>query len=223
MSIKNNTTSLQELLEIANNLPDAGDEQETPVISVNSANGLITAIAGDKSATYQLAFQPAKTITPSTASQIAVSSGYYTGGSITVASVPTQSKSVTPKATTQNVTPDSGKFLSKVTVNGDSNLVASNIKSGVSIFGVAGTASTGTDTSDATAAAGEIFEGETAYVNGSKVTGTFTIEDELTEQDDLLAQIEAVLTNRVYAVTETWTLTMVDGSTVNKVVELIER
>lgn len=78
------------------------------------------------------------TITPSTASQIAVSSGYYTGGDITVAAVPTQSKTVTPTSTTQNITPDSGKFLSKVTVNGDANLVAGNIKSGVSIFGVNG-------------------------------------------------------------------------------------
>lgn len=88
--------------------------QATPSITVNSS-GLITATAtqtagyvsaGTKSATKQLAFQAAKTITPTTASQIAVSSGYYTGGNVTVA--------------------------------GDSNLVAGNIKSGVSIFGVAG-------------------------------------------------------------------------------------
>lgn len=58
-------------------------EQATPEISVSS-NGLITATAGTKSATHQLAFQPAKTITPTTTSQIAVSSGYYTGGDITV-------------------------------------------------------------------------------------------------------------------------------------------
>lgn len=88
--------------------------QATPSISINSS-GLITATAtqtagyvaaGSKSATKQLAFQAAKTITPSTASQIAVSSGYYTGGDVTVA--------------------------------GDSNLVAENIKSGVSIFGING-------------------------------------------------------------------------------------
>ena len=69
--------------------------------------------------TYQLAFQSAKTITPTTTSQVAVSSGYYTGGAVTVA--------------------------------GDSNLVADNIKSGVSIFGVSGsyvgTGSSGGDTS----------------------------------------------------------------------------
>ena len=66
--------------------------QATPTVSIDST-GKITATAtqaagyvaaGSKSATKQLAFQPAKTITPSTASQIAVSSGYYTGGDVTV-------------------------------------------------------------------------------------------------------------------------------------------
>ena len=89
--------------------------QATPSVSIDSS-GLITATAtqtagyveaGTKSATKQLAFQAAKTIIPTTTSQIAVSSGYYTGGT--------------------------------VTVKGDSNLVAENIKSGVSIFGVNGT------------------------------------------------------------------------------------
>lgn len=125
--------------------------QATPSVSINSS-GLITATAtqtagyvaaGTKSSTHQLAFQAAKTITPSTASQIAVSSGYYTGGNITVAAIPTQTKTVTPTSATQNITPDSGKFLSKVTVNGDTNLVADNIAEGVSIFGVTGTHSGG--------------------------------------------------------------------------------
>lgn len=51
----------------------------------------------------------------------------------------------------------------------------------------------GIDTSDATASADEIMSGETAYVNGQKVTGTFTIDSELTAQDDLITQIQSAL------------------------------
>jgi hypothetical protein len=106
-AVRNKTNSSEEMTlgDIVNNINNI-ETGVTPEISISS-NGLITAVAGDKSSTHQLAFQPAKTITPSTASQIAVSSGYYTGGDITVA--------------------------------GDANLVAGNIKSGVSIFGVNGT------------------------------------------------------------------------------------
>ena len=96
----------------------------TPSISVSS-NGLITASVtqgsgliesdGTKSATKQLTTQGAKTVTPKTYAQTAVSSGRYTTGAVTVA--------------------------------GDANLVASNIKSGVSIFGVMGTATTITSVS----------------------------------------------------------------------------
>ena len=89
-------------------------EQATPNITVSSS-GLITATSeqsegyvalGTKSSTQQLTTQAAKTVTPGTANQTAVTSGCYTTGA--------------------------------VTVKGDANLVAENIKSGVSIFGVTG-------------------------------------------------------------------------------------
>ncbi len=54
----------------------------------------------------------------------------------------------------------------------------------------------GTDTSDATATADEIFAGETAYTANGKVTGTFTIENELTEQNDLISQISTLVQSK---------------------------
>ena len=83
LTLQSNNTDLQAILNQINELPEAV-EQATPIISVSS-NGLITATAGTKSATKQLAFQAAKTITPTTTSQIAVSGGYYTGGNVMVA------------------------------------------------------------------------------------------------------------------------------------------
>ena len=51
----------------------------------------------------------------------------------------------------------------------DPNLLAENIKSGVTISGV-----TGTFTNDGTAKASDMADGVTAYVNGAKITGNVT-------------------------------------------------
>ena len=51
----------------------------------------------------------------------------------------------------------------------------------------------GIDTSDATAEASEIFYGKTAYVDGEKITGNFTINDEVADQISLISQIKSAL------------------------------
>lgn len=54
-----------------------------------------------------------------------------------------QSKTITPSATEQTIYASSSSCdgFSSVTVKGDSNLISSNIKNGVSIFGVTGSLS----------------------------------------------------------------------------------
>lgn len=54
----------------------------------------------------------------------------------------------------------------------------------------------GTDTSDADATADDLFDGKTAYVNGEKLTGTFTIDNELNEQNDLILQITELVATK---------------------------
>ena len=81
---------------------------------------------------------------------------------------------------TSNQTIAAGQYLKEAqTIKGDANLVSANIKAGVTIFGVAGKTSV-VDTADATAAAGNILSGKTAYVNGTKITGTVSTKGSIT-------------------------------------------
>ena len=78
---------------------------------------------------------------------------------------------------TQVVSPSAdGKLMSKVTINRPDTFLSTNIKKDVTIAGV-----TGTYTSDATAAANQILSGQTAYVNGERITGTIPTYDGASE------------------------------------------
>lgn len=90
-----------------------------------------------------------KTLT-TTETSYTIPEGYHNGEG-TVIIVP-ETKTVQPSRSEQNVTPTAGKVLSKVTVGAiPANLI---------------------DTTDATAEASDIMAGQTAYVNGAKVTGS---------------------------------------------------
>lgn len=108
--LQTHNTKLQSIFNKINNLPDASDGGLDTSDATATASDILsgkTAYVNGSKIIGNIAFQAAKTITPSTVNQVAISKGYYASGS--------------------------------VTVKGDVNLVASNIKSGTSIFGVTGT------------------------------------------------------------------------------------
>lgn len=107
-----------------------------------------------------------------TAAQILSGKKAYVAGSLVTGNIASKG-AATYTPGTSNQTIAAGQYLSGAqTIAGDADLVSANIKSGTNIFGVAGKASVA-DTADATAAAADIASGKTAYVNGSKITGTF--------------------------------------------------
>lgn len=129
-------------------------EQATPSLSVNNATGVVTAeatqaagnvAAGTKKATLQLSTQGTKTVTPSASAQTVVAAGKFVTGNVTVAAVPTETKTLALSMANGNqvISRSSTKYLSTVTVQKPATLLPENIKSGVNIGGVVGTLESG--------------------------------------------------------------------------------
>lgn len=98
-------------------------------------------------------------------------------GVLTTGTIPViGASSYTPTTTDQSIS--SGVYLGGVqTISGDANLISGNIKSGVSIFGVAGTyegtAGSSTDFSVVTTVPGDVLSGKEFYDStGTLVSGT---------------------------------------------------
>lgn len=101
-----------------------------------------------------------------TTTSFTIPKGYHSGAG--VVSITTESKTVTPTKSAQNVTPTEGKVLSGVVVNAiPDNYI---------------------DTSDATAAAKDILVGKTAYINGVLIEGT------MADNADVSATIDGLTT-----------------------------
>ena len=113
-----------------------------------------------------------KSVSPSESSQnVTPDAGYDGLSKVTVGAIQTETKTVTANGT---VTPSSGKYLKQVTVN---------------------VPTSGLDTSDATATAGKILKGETAYAKGEKVTGTLKYYPSSSEDSCALHGSAMVLKN----------------------------
>jgi hypothetical protein len=75
----------------------------------------------------------------------------------------------------------------------DADIIAGNIKSGISIFGVSGSGYV-VNTGNATATAGDILSGKTAYVQGSAITGTIATRTLSAANDTVAAGYYAATT-----------------------------
>jgi hypothetical protein len=222
------------------NLPDAIDtipEATEPKLQAKSAtpsetaqtvkpdsgyDGLSQVSVGAISKTYVgsgVTKQAAKTVTPSTSSQTAVASGVYTTGAVTVAAIP--SSYVKPSATkaattytptTSNQTIAAGTYCSGAqTIKGDTNLVAGNIKSGVSIFGVAGTMTAGEDVTAETETYTDLLTDLEAAVDalpnagsgGSGVSTTGTIKGDGTGLNSMTITHNCQVTPKIFHIKRT--------------------
>lgn len=147
--LQSNNTDIRALIAMANNLPDQSSGVELPELTNEAEetevfNGCeyIDESGNKKTGTF--------TIDSELSTQGGLITQMQTALAGKAVAIPIlQTKTVTPSTSEQNVTPDSGyDGLSKVMVEGDSNLVPENIAEGVSIFGVAGTHSGGSGGSD---------------------------------------------------------------------------
>ena len=127
--------------------------QQTKAVGSGSATAPAT-ISGTSASlstgTNTLTLSKTVSVTPSVTAGY-VSSGTAGNSSVSLtASVTTKAAAtITPGTSNQEIA--SGTYLTgKQTISGDANLVASNIKSGVSIFGVAGSLSSATVSQDST-------------------------------------------------------------------------
>ena len=144
----------------------------TPNGTVTAPSSISGTTATVSTGSNTLTLTKTVSVTPNVTTAGYISSGTSGNSSVSLTANVTTKAAATITPGTSDQTIASGTYLTGVqTISGDTDLVAANIKKGVEIFNV-----TGTYTSDATASASDIISGQTAYVDGSLVTGTLAIQ-----------------------------------------------
>ena len=148
--------------------PIPSNYQDTSVVTAGADDVLANKIIVDADGSIITGTMPnngavSKTLDANNGNQAyTVPKGYHSGaGSVKIV---LETKSITPTKSAQDVTPTSGKVLSKVTVGAiPDNFI---------------------DTTDADAVATDILVDKTAYINGVKVTGTMPNNGDITDTID---------------------------------------
>lgn len=182
-TLQTNNSSLEEIIEQLNNMPDAGgsadpvlqDKTVTPTTSKQTVtadsgyDGLDTVTVNSmpitRQATPTISVNSSGLITAS----VTQTAGYVTAGTKSgTKQLTTQAaKTVTPSASSQTAVAKNVYTTGAITVAGDANLKAENIAEGVSIFGVTGTHS-----------------------------GSEDLNTELTTQENLISQLSTILDSK---------------------------
>jgi len=144
----------------------------TPNGKVTAPSSISGTSASVTTGTNTLTLTKSISVTPNVSTAGYISAGTAGNSNVSLTASVTTKAAATITPGTSNQTIAAGTYLTGAqTIAGDADLTAANIKKGVNIFNV-----TGTYTSDATAAAADVVSGKTAYVNGSKVTGSLVVQ-----------------------------------------------
>lgn len=109
-----------------------------------------------------------------TADKVVTGYTYGTDNELANGTMPIKS-GITYTPTTSDQTISIGYEDGTCKVKGDANLISPNLKAGITCFNITGKNSV-VDTEDATAIATQIRNGQSAYINGNKVTGTNPVQ-----------------------------------------------
>lgn len=173
-TVKPDTGKVLSGVTVTTNVPATPTEEKTVDLAMASGNQVVTPASG-KNLTKVTVKKPATLIASNIKSGVAI--GGVTGTLSPAKTEQAKTVDLTMASGDQVVSPDSGKVLNKVTITKPTTLVASNIKKGITIGGVAGsyapTFSTETKTVDLAMSSGNQVISKTSGKDGmTQVTVT---------------------------------------------------